>query len=289
METRNFKRTKYKPIITILVISVALLFSNVMPVYAGKAIENLRYDERLLKDPYYSILVVSVLEINSKNTTNANPPKAKVKVDEILRLQTHRKGIKYLTESDAIDVVWRTRHKPSDHEGWNPKDKTNPPTGWHKSPFKKEWLARPLIGPDIGEKLIIFILERDAPSAIWGEVVQVYKFSSANKETVLQSATPADRTWKIQGSIAILIIILAGINLVFYVFLKKPFCSKQSGCLFQSAICIIPFLVLGLYILYESGISPYAAIRIDLLLIIPALVLTFLPWIFLFVSWFRNS
>ena len=44
------------------------------------------------------------------------------------------------------------------------------------------------------------------------------------------------------------------------------------------AVGILPLAALGLYALYESGVSVYTNIRVDLLLIYPALFVTLLSW-----------
>lgn len=44
------------------------------------------------------------------------------------------------------------------------------------------------------------------------------------------------------------------------------------------AVFLVPLAALGLYAFYETGISTYTNIRVDLLLIYPALLLAFLFW-----------
>lgn len=46
----------------------------------------------------------------------------------------------------------------------------------------------------------------------------------------------------------------------------------------------LPLVALGLYAFYESGISVYTNIRVDLLLIYPALFVTLLSWPALIVA-----
>jgi hypothetical protein len=44
------------------------------------------------------------------------------------------------------------------------------------------------------------------------------------------------------------------------------------------AVGLLPLAALGLYAFYESGVSVYTNIRVDLLLIYPALFVTLLSW-----------
>lgn len=54
--------------------------------------------------------------------------------------------------------------------------------------------------------------------------------------------------------------------------------SVPEGRRRRLAVGLLPLAALGLYAFYESGVSVYTNIRVDLLLIYPALFLAILSW-----------
>jgi len=116
-------------------------------------------------------------------------------------------------------------------------------------------------GLQAGDKLIVFVLpNRDKlHSNIDAEVTEVYKFSNASRETVLANMAPPERTAPIQLPL-LLMVLLTPIVLVLF---------GKSRSRMSFFLLILQFIS---YFIYESGISIYSNIRIDLLLVYPALL-----------------
>ena len=111
-----------------------------------------------------------------------------------------------------------------------------------------------------GDKLILFVLpNRDkAIKDIDAEITEVYKFSKANRETILNNMAPPERTSPIQ---LLLFLIVLSIPIILKII-------KRHGIPSIVLICM-QFIS---YSIYESGISRHSNIRIDLLLVYPALL-----------------
>ncbi len=60
--------------------------------------------------------------------------------------------------------------------------------------------------------------------------------------------------------------------------------SFRQGC--AVAVFVLPLVAVALYAIYEAGVPPEVNIRVDLLLIYPALALDFLFWPALLVRYF---
>lgn len=115
-------------------------------------------------------------------------------------------------------------------------------------------------GLQAGDKLIVFVLpNRDMRSkGIDAEVTEVYKFFNANRETVLANMAPPERKASIQLPFLLMILFIP----IFLKLQKRPHN-------FSIVLILLQFVI---YFTYESGISKHSSIRIDLLLVFPALI-----------------
>lgn len=101
----------------------------------------------------------------------------------------------------------------------------------------------------------------------------------------LAQASPDDRTGWVQAPVALMILAVPILCLaLFALSLPRSVPEVRKGRL-QLTVGLLPLAALGLYAFYESGISAETNIRVDLLLIYPALVLAFVSWPALIVAY----
>jgi len=171
-----------------------------------------------LDNPHYGILIVTTTEIEDVNWTNGNPPKGKFTIEEVLRGQF---------EKPIINLVWR----PPKGELYDKKWKEE------GEPKQLVWRYRPLPGPKKGEKLIVIIektkkvdiqklwVEVDAYRST-NEVVDVYKFTKENRQSILDVMGPEERSGKIQWPVLLLLFLL--VSLCSLVFLGGSFLKSLN-------------------------------------------------------------
>ena len=97
---------------------------------------------------------------------------------------------------------------------------------------------------------------------------------SGISSVVLAGLAQDDRTIWVQAPLALAIL---GAPVVCLVLFAVSLHGRGSYGL-RLAAGLLPLVALGLYALYETGVSPETNIRVDLLLIYPALLLTFVSW-----------
>lgn len=200
-------------------------------------------------DPYYNILVVSVLDMNDSMS-------GKLEILEVIR-------------SNADDNIG--------HEIINFKLGRQPVVKY----------------PEIGEILIVFSLVKyddyysNGTRIILGKSLIVdgrfLNYSEEVKKLILSNMAPPERTGFAQDIALVFIVISPIIGIILYTLsLFLAFKSKQY---LRTIIFFIPLFALTVYLYYESGISVYTNIRIDLLLIYPALILSFIFWPILLIHY----
>ena len=107
-------------------------------------------------------------------------------------------------------------------------------------------------------------------------ILAIYRFTSENVKSGQSYMTPRYPVYAVGICFAFIVLMpLLGVFLVF-----KKYSPK--------VIVWIPLLSIGAYLYYERGISPYASIRIDLLLILPILIFAVLLWCMSFTKKFRK-
>lgn len=253
------EKTKLHIVLAILLFASTFIIPLI--VFSSTAtgiIEHLPSNLDLLNNPHWDILVVTADKIYNDNTTNENPPRGRFLVEEVLRGKIKNK---------TINLIWRAPDRPYDHEGVT-KDTT--PFDWYIRPLKKEWYKTPLIGPKEGEKLIVFTLEKRDLAEIDAEVIEVYKFSETNRKTVLENMAPPERDASVQIPLLLIILVIPVISLILYISSSAQYFTNKG--VFYFLIMLLSFVQFAIYPIYESGISIHSNIRIDLLLVYPALL-----------------
>lgn len=232
---------------------------------ADGGFEQLPADEMLLDDPAWNIAVVTVQEV----ATNAATGEARLKVEKMLRGKIKAKQIER--------AVWTT--PPSEDLGLIQAaqvadrliHKTIKANEWYQRPEQKDLQQGPLTVPRPGDKLIVIFLDnqdvRNDPIELQG----IYRFSVQNQETVLKHMAPAERVGLLQ-LLAVLYILIT--PFVCGYLEAEPLVKPRRNSKRRLQRKHVPLLVLVQFIafaFYESGIPSACYIRIDLILIVPAL------------------
>ena len=202
-------------------------------------------EEYLLQNPAYDILVVRVLEADDRDGTNADPPAVTLEIEEVLRGPS-RQG--------KVSARW---YGPIWHADLAPEGGTT-----------KAWQSRPLSGPTVGDRLIVFG-GVGPEGAFTVQAHAVYRLTEANRQAVLDhgarthSAPVFILLWVGMGVSA-----LGALTLFVVSFFARETAGRASRL--RAGVVACAAAAVGFYVFYESGVSPYAAIRIDLLLLWPA-------------------
>ncbi len=197
-----------------------------------------------LRNPAYDILVVTVLAVEPKVATNGNPPLVDLRIDEFLRGSDR---------GPTIRVKW---YEPIFHEDSK-----------EGGGVTESWKERAVSGPPVGAKLIVFAAGKGEYEGI--ATGSVYRFSPQNRALILEHAA-TERSAQIQIPVFFLLLALpVVITILFIRGLSGKFAPADLSRvrLTNPALAV---LTLGLYIFYETGISSYSNIRIDLIVVLPA-------------------
>ncbi len=200
--------------------------------------------ESLLRNPAYDILVVTVLAVEAADATNGNPPRVELRVEEVLR---------GADRGPAVMVTWQA---PVFHE--DVKDAGGVTEGWK---------ARPLAGPEVAAKLIVFSIGPAEAAGV--QAWSVYRFSPQNRAVVLEHAA-TERSGRIQIPVFFLLLALPVAIVILFVRASSAKISPRAQRRLRQAVSALAVLTLGLYVFYESGISAYSNIRVDLIVVWPA-------------------
>lgn len=249
----NYRQSiKHDPERSIRALSaLACLFAATI-VSADGVSEKIQAGTRLLENPHFDILVALVAEMSDEGATNANPPRGKLVIEEILR---GRERLGPVLAQLSAPVRQQDYERPQEGK------------------LKPEWFVRSFHGPKIGDRVIVFG-NLDASGALIVQPEAVYRFSKENRDAVLRYMAPAERSAWIQAPIALLLLALPLIGLVFLLAQPISFVSDRMRRRLRRCNYVFPLIAAVLYAFYESGISIYTNIRVDLLLIWPALGLT---------------
>lgn len=215
-----------------------------------------------LQNPHFDILVVTVVSVEGGPFTNETPPQGVVRVDGTLR-GGEKPGAVY-------PVRWSGRIGADDYE-----DRGGMRDGsWVPPRIKPEWHQRPLAPPIPGDRMIVFAAGVAEFKSIWAQAA--FRFSPGNRDFALQHMAPPERGAAIQTP-AFLLILLAPIAcVVLHLRLRSPRVGARGKLRLRLALWLALVLVPGVYAFYESGISIHSNIRVDLLLLWPAIALTLL-------------
>jgi hypothetical protein len=82
----------------------------------------------------------------------------------------------------------------------------------------------------------------------------------------------------VQAPVALMILAAPVVCVALFAFSLPRSVPEGRRRRLRLAVGLLPLAALGLYAFYESGVSVYTNIRVDLLLIYPALFVTLLSW-----------
>lgn len=236
-----------------LLVSILMCFFS-FSSYAERAVKSLPFNElqdrQLLENPHFDIMVVSFLEVDGEESTNANPPKGKMEVIEILRgsLKSH-----------VIPAVFNSPPIPPKHQKeW---------IGYTKAIPTEEWSNMLFEGPKIGKRLIVFTQQLPLNPLGHAEIITAYEFSEGLKEMVIREMVPPERSGTVQLPLFLLILGMPLACLILLIVSSKSLNAKP-----KRLTIFMSLMVFAIYAYYESGISIHTNIRVDLLLIYPVLL-----------------
>ena len=224
-------------------------------------------DERLdapaaapLDNPHFDILVVTVVAVENGPFTNADPPLGLVRVDATLR------------GAEPVGAIYPARwsgHVRADDYA----DRGGMRAGaWVQPELKPDWHQRTLLPPKAGDQVIVFAAGVAEFKSIWAQAA--VRLTPENRAFAIAHMAPAERSAALQTP-AFLVVLLAPLACVMlHVLRRSPALSGLGRQRLRLALWLVLLLVLPVYAFYESGISVYSNIRVDLLLLWPAIGLT---------------
>jgi hypothetical protein len=238
---------------------------------------------------FFQILVVSADNLNDPPYTKANPPRGVFTVHECIR------GYRGYVKNDKVELGWEATSNEKDHVPWS-KDM---PELWQRfyeeRPGTREWQETQLPAPSLGQQIIVFAVPMPRPLSdtakrltgaahdqeIWKdirasrkmtylEVRAAFALNATNRQTLVEYGGRTDRDPRIQVP---LMLLLPGCSPLWVALFGLGFAlpPQRRWRVWVPAILIAPSSIL-LWLLYESG-NVTGGIRIDLLIILPALAL----------------
>ena len=229
---------------------IALLLSLTDAVCSSEVFPEVFPDTYALDNPLMFIFAATVEQINPNQNKNTEPEDSAgvLTVTEVIRGHNIKVG-RISARWNLVDNPVRTaRNQPPQ----NPR------------PLK------------IGDKVIVFSWLDDNGAAV---VNYFYEFTDENRQSVLTYMAPPEWAPGIKLLLFLLILIfpvLGLITLVLYYSLKSDSGKMKSLYLFS---IVAPILTSVAYLIYESGISTYSNIRVDLLIIWPVVIGSFILWL----------
>lgn len=235
---------------------------------------------------FIQILVVSADTLNDPPYNKGNPPRGVFTVHECLR---------GCVRATKVELCWSATETETDHLPWT----NGMPEIWKNSymqrPATPQWQKIPLPAPALSERIIVFAAENHRPLSedaqrmtgtaysweitknIWAskkmayyEVRAVYSLNAVNRQTIAEYAGPSDRDPRIQGMLGSLLLRCTPLwGLLFCLGFALP--EPRRWLLWLPAVLVAPASIV-LWLLFESG-NVTGGIRIDLLIVVPALVL----------------
>lgn len=234
-------------ILPVLIVLLVLLAGK---SYGSEVFPEIFPDSQPLKNPRVYIFIGKVEKI-SKNHANdliEGEFDGELDVSEVIR--GHGMDI------GKVAAKWSSHEKPLILSRYEPPQ-----------------IARPL---KTGDRVIAFSWLRDDGTAIINYLIE---YSDKNRATVLGNMAPAEWSAGVQ---IFLILLMAGfplIALALYLFSKFRISTRRKMRLVKAFIMGAPLLTLFSYFIYESGISIYSNIRVDLLIVWPLVIGSFLLWL----------
>ncbi len=119
--------------------------------------------------------------------------------------------------------------------------------------------------PQVGERVLLLGSVSESENTLY-HGGDVFRFSNKNREHAIRILAPPERTGPLQLGAFLLVLALP---LIGRSLLRR---SKSGARWLRYVVRSIAFVAFGVYVFYESGICGYCDIRVDLLLIGPALI-----------------
>jgi hypothetical protein len=185
-----------------------------------------------------------VLAVEAAEATNGNPPRVELRVEEVLRGKDR---------GPTLTATWQAAIFHED---------VKDPGG-----VTEDWKARPLAGPEVAAELIVFSIGPIEAAGV--QAWSVYRLSPQNRAVVLEHAA-TERSGRIQIPVFFLLLALPVAIVILFVRASSAKISPPTRRRLRQAVSALAVLTLGLYVFYESGISVYSNIRVDLILLWPA-------------------
>jgi hypothetical protein len=246
---------------TLLIGLICLIFSTAW----GAVYDGLPPYLSLQKNPYFDIVVGTITDAPVTQGTNDTPPMGILIIDEVLRGKLETGSYSY-----RIDPPRGASDYESDGQT-----------------LKPAWRNESLLGPAKGDRVISFTYVPDTfdgktqPLLLQGPII---RFSPINRAAIISQMAPPDRSMTFQLPLAAISILLAITSLLARI--RPLLSSSRLTRLYVSAGSAAMSLIL--YGLYENGISNYANIRVDALVLWPALTLSALMLATSLVGLFRR-
>ncbi len=123
----------------------------------------------------------------------------------------------------------------------------------------------------VGERILLFGGVDETEKALYQQGF-IFRFSEKNREHALKILAPPDRTGRLQLGAFLLILAMPMIGRSLLRLSRSCLLSSRKRRWLTHLAKLVPVVALGVYVFYESGICRYCDIRVDLLLVAPALV-----------------
>jgi len=246
-----------------IIASLALLLVGSMTAHAQDQVVDGRLDASAaapLHNPHVDIVVVTVIAAETGPFTNADPPLGLVRVDETLR------------GAEPVGAIYPVRWSGHVGDGDYENRGGIRDGAWVPPELKREWHQRLLVPPKPGDHVIAFAAGVAEFESIWAQAA--FRLTPENHAFAIAYMAPPERNAAIQMS-AFLLVLLAPLGCaILHMLLRSSTVSGARRYRLRLTLWLVLFLVLPLYAFYESGISIYSNIRVDLLLLWPAIGLT---------------
>jgi hypothetical protein len=235
------------------------------PAHAQDQVVDDRLDASIyapLHNPHFDILVVTVVAVENGPFTNENPPQGTVRIDERLR-----GGEK---EGTVYPARWSGHIGAEDYADLGGERDGK----WVMPRIKPEWAQRPLVAPSPGDRIIVFAAGVAEFKSIWAQAA--FRFSPENRDFAVAHMAPPERSAAIQTPAFLLVLLAPAICLILHFASRSTALSAHAKYCLRLTLWLVLVLTPNVYAFYESGISIYTNIRVDLLLLWPAIGLTVL-------------
>ncbi len=246
------KKNKQNALLCIPVIAIILLATSLV-ANAGGGFDRLPADEMYLDNPYWIIAVVTVGKVTTKELTE----EGQLEITEVLRGEVNSQVINH--------AVWTLPSKHNDR----PFQNTIRPNEWYERHGQEDWN---LATPKLGDKLIVIFLKDQDLLNDPVKLVGIYMFSEKNKNAVLENMAPAERGAAIQIPLFLAILLNPIICFCVYMSSRTKSLTRREKKTRRLIIVWLTLLQFATYIFYESGISMWTNIRVDFLVVGPALL-----------------